>query len=262
MKNKKEKILNYIHSLGISEAGVANDESGFSAFVCLFPYFSGYKDGANLSVYTYSEDYHILVKKYLTKIADYIKTQFPDVITTLCVDNHSGNDRQMAHAAGLGIIGENLLLINKKYGSYVFIGYVLTNLSFPLDTPLSGSCAKCGACYASCPGGMSNAFDISKCASHISQKKGELTKREQEILKKSGLVFGCDICQRVCPMNKNAALSHLPEFTENLKYTITHDEISHLSERQFKAEFGSRAFSWRGRKILERNLKILDCIKK
>lgn len=251
----KTKIFDYIHSLGIEKCGVAPCEKNF-AIVCLFPYFGGYRDG-NLSVYTHSRDYHTIVGKKLKEICDFIHTLSPEAECECFCDIGPEIDRHLAYLAGLGFYGENKMLINDDFGSYFFIGYVLTNLPLAPDSPLDKECLKCGKCKKGCPGGaLGDSFNIEKCASHISQKKGELTKEETEILKKSALIFGCDICQRVCPHN-NITPRPMKEFTEDIISSLSLSDLEGLSNKEFASKYKNRAFSWRGKKVLERNLKLL-----
>lgn len=251
----KTKIFDYIHSLGIEKCGVAPYGEKF-AVVCLFPYFSGYRDG-NLSVYTYSRDYHLIASEKLGKISGYIKSLSPEAQCECFCDIGPEVDRNLAYLAGLGFYGENKMLINDDFGSYFFIGYVLTTLPLPLDAPLEKECLKCGKCKEACPGGaLADGFNIEKCASHISQKKGELTQEEIEVLIKSSLVFGCDTCQRVCPHN-NITPRPMAEFTEDIISSLSKSDLEGLSNKEFMNKYKSRAFSWRGKKVLERNIDIL-----
>lgn len=260
----KSEIISYAKSLGITEAGIAGDGESWSAVVCLFPYFSGVREGADLSVYAYSLDYHKIVDTYLEKIEKFIQGLSPHAKTSRHVDTGAPRDKELAHMAGLGFYGRNSLIINEKYGSFAFIGYVMTDLALPSDAPLDKTCASCGACQAACPGSAisENGFCAEKCASKISQTKGELTKEQQDILKKSGYIWGCDICQNVCPHNKNVRHTNLLPFTENLVFTLSKDELESLSDQEFKQKYGNRAFSWRGRATILRNSKILSVLKR
>ncbi len=252
----KNKILNFIRSLGIEKCGIARFGKR-SAIVCLFPYYCGERDG-NLSLYARSLDYHLVIKEKLSPVCDFIRTLSPDGECQIFADIGPEVDRRLAYEAGLGFYGKNKMLINDDFGSYFFIGYILCDLDLAPDTPLQKTCMGCNRCIENCPGGaLGEEFDINKCASHISQKKGDLTESEIAILKKSALVFGCDMCQRVCPHN-NITPKPMEEFTKDLIDNINLSDLESLSNREFMKKYKNRAFSWRGKGVLERNIKLIE----
>lgn len=249
-----EKIISFNKSLGIEYTGFT-ELDGKTAVVCLFPYYTEKKDGSNISLYTYSEDYHIILKKYLSKIENFILENGYHTFGSYS-DISPYNDREVARNAGLGVIGKNNLLINEKYGSFVFIGYILTDIDFNKKDNIPGKCLNCGKCVKSCPSNCLKTNDYSVCISHLTQKKGPLTDYETSLIKKGGLVFGCDVCQLVCPMNKFVT-TPITEFYQNRIYNIEKDMIFNISNREFKRKYQNRAFSWRGRGVLARNYEII-----
>ena len=252
----KNKIFDFIHSIGIEKCGIAKYENKY-AIVCLFPYL-GEDNGGNLSLYARGYDYHNVIKEKLSLVTDYIKTISPSAECESFSDIGPEIDRHLAYSAGLGFYGKNRMLINDDFGSYFFIGYILTDLSLPMDKPLSKSCIGCNKCIESCAGGaLGDEFCLEKCASHISQKKGDLTENEIAILKRSNLIFGCDICQKVCPHN-NIAPRPMKEFTRDMIHTLYIDDIENLSNKEFLSKYKNRAFSWRGKNVLLRNINILQ----
>lgn len=254
----EQKIRTYAKSLGIEKCGFTR-YNGKSAIVCLFPYFQGYYDG-NLSLYARSIDYHLIIREKLEALTEFIRTLSPESTCENFADIGPQIERQLAYDAGLGFYGKNGMLINDDFGSYFFIGYILCDLPLKADKPLDKSCIGCNACINACPGGaLKSGFEISKCASHISQKKGELTEGEIDILKKSGLIFGCDTCQRVCPHN-NITPKPMGEFTDDLIHFLNIEDIENLSNKEFMRKYKNRAFSWRGRNVLLRNLNIFKCL--
>ena len=252
----KTQIFEFIHSLGIEKCGVASYD-GKSAIVCLFPYFTGLEDG-NLSLYARSLDYHKIIKEKLSCVCDFIHTLAPCADCDIFSDIGPQIDRRLAYDAGLGFYGKNHMLINPDFGSYFFIGYILCDIALEPDSPMEESCKGCDRCIKSCVGSaLVDGFDIEKCASHISQKKGDLTDSEVAILKKSGLIFGCDMCQRVCPHN-NITPKPMKEFTTNLIHSLNIEDIESLSNKEFMRKYHDRAFSWRGRNVLIRNLQLFQ----
>ena len=118
-------------------------------------------------------------------------------------------------------------------------------------------CLGCRKCIKACPTGALGecGTDGYKCLSYITQKKGELTQQEQELMRKCGTVWGCDICQDVCPHNADAEQTDIDEFREDLIDTLKLD--SNISNKEFRRIYGKRAFAWRGKAVLVRNLEIL-----
>jgi len=252
----KKKILDFITKSGIRKCGVTVFE-GKSAIVCLFPYFNGCIDG-NLSLYARSYDYHKVIKEKLSPVCDYIESLSPDAGCEIFADIGPSVDRALAYKAGLGFYGKNGMLINDTFGSWFFIGYILCDLALEPDSPIEKSCLGCDKCIESCPGNaLSDSFCLERCASHISQKKGELSEGEIELLRKSGLIFGCDICQRVCPHNDVPPCA-LDEFKKDLIHSLGKSDLEELSGREFMKKYKDRAFSWRGKGVLERNLTIIE----
>lgn len=250
----KQEIKNFAASIGIEETGVT-ELDGKTAFVCLFPYFSGYENG-NLSVYAYSTDYHIVTRRKLNQICEFMRGLGAEYAEGFA-DIGPSVDKDLAYSAGLGFYGRNTLMINPRLGSYFFIGYVLTDLPLEPDSPLGRSCLGCGRCAAACPGGaLKDGFDISRCASAVNQKKGGLSEEETELVRRAGYAFGCDICQKVCPHNQNPP-PPMPEFLENRVFNLTEEMFADLSNREFKEKYGSYAFAWRGKNVLLRNIRIL-----
>ncbi len=251
----KEKIRLRANELGIKEVGFT-EYSGKSAVVCLFPYFSGYETG-NLSVYAYSPDYHVIVRDKLKQLGNFLSENGAETVEGF-VDIGPEVDKNLAYQAGLGFFGRNSLLINPRLGSYFFIGYVLTDLKLEPDKPAGTCCKGCGRCAAACPGGaLDGGFNAERCVSAITQKKSELTPKEKALIKKADYVFGCDICQKVCPHN-NIDFEPMPEFTHDRIFDLKAEMLDGLSNREFKEKFGGYAFAWRGKGVLLRNLKILD----
>ena len=225
-----------------------------SLIVCLFNYNCG-RTG-NISKYAMGEDYHSVIKKKLAAFAEPLRAAGFDCMEFS--DSWSMNERYLAACAGLGFVGKNRMFISRKFGSYVFIGTIITNCELEPSEAAKSSCAGCNMCIKSCPGGAlseDRGFNESRCLSYITQKKGELEPWETELIRKGKSAWGCDICQEVCPHNKNAPCTDIEEFSNNLISGLNIDED--MSNKEFKRAYSNRAFSWRGKAPLVRNLKIL-----
>lgn len=222
-----------------------------SVIVALFPYSMEAEAyaGGNLSRYACVRDYHEIVPQYLNRAADQLRALFPGEQFEAFADNSPIPEVRAAALAGLGRIGRNGLLIHERYGSWVFIGELVTTLS--LELPLCGplSCLDCGRCLLSCPAGALTAAGLNrqKCLSAVTQRKGELGERERERIRSTGCAWGCDICQIVCPMNDGVLTRPLPEFEETFRPAA-----------EPGGPLEGRAYAWRGRKVIERNLCLLS----
>ena len=222
-----------------------------SVIVVLFPYYlgDGYYENRNISKYAVPPDYHEICGRYLKEITDSLKETYTNFEFQYFCDNSPINEVMAAVFAGLGVKGENSLLINEKYGSFCFIGEIITDLEIQCDDSDIKFCKKCGLCSKKCINKAItvNGIEKVKCLSEITQKKGVLTKEEENLIGLSGCIWGCDICQDVCPMNMHIEPSPLKDFYENAKAVYSGDEDYDKS----------RAYSWRKKDVINRNLKIM-----
>ncbi len=224
-----------------------------SVIIYLVPYFT--EQGINISSYAVSRDYHIFIKELNSRLIAFLKEKYPEAHFSGYGDHSPIDERLAAASAGLGIIGKNGLLINERYGSYVFIGEVLTDLprsvfGMPRDSDIL-ICEDCGLCLDACPTGALNGRGA--CLSDITQRKGELSLTEAELMKKCNTVWGCDICQRVCPHNASPEKTPIPFFYEESIVFLDEITISSMTDEEFER----RAYSWRKRKTVERNIEKL-----
>ncbi len=229
-----------------------------SVIVALFPYYAGKEYAGNLSLYCRSTDYHTVTAAYLEKISAYVTRSFGGRCRCIA-DTSPLDDRWLAYCAGLGFFGDNRCFFHDTYGSYVFIGSVLTTVPFAPDRPQAKECLHCGACRRACPGQCfsGGTYHYQRCKSYLTQKKGSFTLPELNIMGKTPSVFGCDVCQLVCPLNAAVPAAPLPDFLHLRLTHISRHSIEPLSNRQFQQIFGNRAFAWRGKKTLLRNFDAL-----
>ncbi len=168
-----------------------------------------------LSKYAHGKDYHFVLKQKMNLLFDFIKKQNPEAEGRIFVDSAPVLDRAWARRAGLGWIGKNSNLISRSAGSFVFIGEIILNMELEYTPiPESDFCGNCTRCIEACPTEAildNRTLDAEKCISYQTiENKGDIS---QELSGKlANRVFGCDICQDVCPWNRNA-LQHLePDF--------------------------------------------------
>lgn len=215
--------------------------------VFLIPYNTGVGEKRNVSRYAVSRDYHLYVKQLEKRLEAECKENF-----RIFADTSPFDERTLAKKLSLGVFGKNGLLINEKYGSFVFLGEIVTQSAVSLR---GGSlcereaCLSCGGCAKVCPTGALTTGTA--CVSEITQKK-KISCDEEEIIKKHSLVWGCDICQDVCPHNKNVPMTPIRFFYDARLEVLTSDSIERMSDE----EFLSRAYSWRGKNVILRNLTL------
>lgn len=219
-----------------------------TVIVVLFPYRHEDKP-SNLSRYARVPDYHVAAGGVLEKAAARLREAFPDDTFLPFIDNSPIPEIRAGSLAGLGCIGDNGLLIHPEYGSWVFIGTMITDLDVPLDGHPVTRCLHCGRCARACPGQCLEHAERDTCVSRISQKKGTLTAAEERLLRKSGMAWGCDVCQEVCPLNDHAKIQPHPCFGDAYTSALTPESIADLS---------GRAYGWRGQAVLKRNLSLID----
>lgn len=210
-----------------------------------------------LSKSSWGTDYHkVLIKKIELLIAEIKKVA--DFKYNYFVDTGPLVDRELAVRAGIGYYGKNCSVINDEYGSFIFLGYILTDLSLESNERLESKCGDCNLCIRACPtGALEGPFRLNpkKCISYLTQTKDNIS---EELRSKMEIkIYGCDTCQLVCPKNKNVKMSSHEEFIPNItKGYVDLEELLHMSNKQFKEKYGHMAGSWRGKNILKRNALI------
>lgn len=228
-------------------------------FVAAFPYYAGDVPG-NLSRYARGSDYHTSVVYRLEGVCRAMEARWPGRRFLPGADNSPIPEKTAALLAGLGVLGNNSLVLTPRWGSYVFFGTILTDLTdwdWPEPRP-AGPCLNCGRCVAACPGGAigGEGMDPSRCLSHLTQKKGELDPDQTRLVAEHSLIWGCDRCQEVCPYNRDLPLTPLPEFRTGLIHRLDRGDLAGLTARQFRERYANRAFTWRGPGVLLRNLDL------
>lgn len=171
-----------------------------------------------ISKYAYGDDYHKVLKDKLFLLLEYIYSLEEGVSGRCFVDSAPVLEHSWAREAGLGWIGKNSLLINKKFGSFTFIGELIIDIELDYDIPFTASyCGTCTLCIDACPTSAivePKQIDARKCLSYNTiERKDDIP---QSIREKMGdIIFGCDICQDVCPWNKSLIANNILEFKPN-----------------------------------------------
>ena len=226
-----------------------------TAILIAVPYHTAACDDRerNISAYAVPRDYHGYFKMLFDELIPSLEKAFPEHKFAGFADHSPIAEVEASAKAGLGIIGKNHLLITEKYSSYIFLGEVITNALLPCKTEEKRFCEDCGACLAACP-----MNEIGTCLSALTQKKGELTNEEEATLRRYGSAWGCDLCQEICPHTKaakhNGTLhSPIPYFSEATIPVLTLEALDNMDDETF----ATRAYAWRGRPTIRRNLCIL-----
>lgn len=257
--------IEYFAALDIKKLNIVNERllerSGVvpkSVIVFLIPYYGGGAD--NLSIYSTSRDYHLYIKELNSRLIPMIKQMYPDAALVGFGDHSPIDERHAAVSAGLGMIGKNGLLINEKYGTFVFIADIITDVEpdvigavNPRDAVF---CEGCGLCLEACPTGILSG-DGNRCLSEVTQKKGELSDDEKELILRCGSVWGCDACQLSCPHNAEPVITPIEFFKTERIERLDLETLDAMSDE----EFSERAYAWRGRKTVRRNLILFEAQK-
>lgn len=224
-------------------------EKAQGVITMLFPYCldADKYENSNISRYACVVDYHSVAMKILDELCVKLRAEWPDEAFEPFVDNSPIPEVYAAALSSLGRVGRNGLLINEKYGTWVFIGEIVTTLYLDNSSEVQ-LCENCGACEAQCPVGAicDGRVDKSKCLSDITQRKTEPTDEQRKFIKESGCAWGCDICQLVCPHNIGVKTTYIDEFIQS---------FSPLADAE---SLEDKAYGWRGKKVIERNLKLLE----
>jgi len=211
---------------------------------------------AQVARYARGKDYHVVMKKKMAQVVEFLKTNQEDFEYKTFVDSSPLIERFLAEKTGLGWVGQNTCFYTKATGSWIFIGEILLTIDLKTynPNPSSGGCHDCRICVKACPtGALEGGYTLNshKCLAYISQAK-EVIPKEFRGLMKDNLV-GCDICQEVCPNNKGVLPNGNEDFKSRDFYNIDIKNILSLSNADFKRLYTEAAFGWCGKKILQRN---------
>lgn len=226
-------------------------------------YFSGYQQSDlssefKFSNYAWGDDYHKVLKKRLKILLEWIKNASPEIKGVVCVDTSPVMEKVWAEKAGLGWQGKHTNLITRDYGSWLFLGEIILNIPLEYDKPfIDDLCGTCTACIDDCPPGALSEYEIDskKCISYQTiEHRGDFDEPSIDL---DSWIYGCDICQEVCPWNKKFA-----KITEEKSFYPRNEIIEYsdgdwkqLNEDQFRKIFKDSPAKRTKHSGLKRNIK-------
>ena len=219
------------------------------------------EDTYKISKYAYGEDYHFVIKDKLKDIVHFITDNIGEINARVFVDSAPVLDRAWAKKSGLGWIGKNGMLINKQQGSFFFLAEIILDLELDYDNPITDHCGTCTACVDACPTEAifpNKVVDGSKCISYFTiELKDEILPKEVNG-KFEDWIFGCDICQDVCPWNRFSLVHDEPKFKPNEKLlNFSKSEWKELTEEIFQEIFKKSAVKRTKFRGLKRNIDFI-----
>jgi epoxyqueuosine reductase len=220
-------------------------------------------DAPKISKYAYGRDYHDVIREKLNKYIEYIKSEVGEFNGRGFVDSAPVLERSWAQRSGLGWVGKNGNLINKQMGSFFFIATLITDLDLKADEPFTKDfCGSCTRCIDACPTDAilpNKVIDGSKCISYFTIELKDMLIPGEMKGKFENWMFGCDICQDICPWNRFAKPTNEIEFTPLPElFDISTKEWETMTEEKFKKIFGQSALNRSKLKGIQRNLKFLQ----
>lgn len=240
-------------------------ENAKSVIVVLLNYYTDEKPDAlsryRFSKYAFGFDYHDVMRYKLRQLSTYITSFYPGASVRLFTDTAPVMEKVWAQKSGAGWIGKNTCLVTQKNGSFFFIGGLVTDIDLPVDPPAADHCGNCRKCLDACPTGAliePYVLDAGKCISYLTiEHKDELP--SNNLLRSQEFIFGCDICQDVCPWNKFSNRHEVPEFNMSDAFrSLTKEKLENLGRDEFSVIFKKSAVKRCGFNGLVRNIKAIN----
>ena len=216
-------------------------------------------DQAVVAIYARGRDYHKVLRQRLQSLADVIEKKIGPFGYRVFVDSGPVMEVELANKSGLGWRGKHTLLLNREAGSMFFLGEILVDVPFPVDEPITSHCGECSACINICPTQAITApyqLDARRCISYLTiEHQGPIPEELRPLM--GNRVYGCDDCQLVCPWNKFAQLSSVPDFLP--RHGLEHADLLNLwswSEEDFMSKHEGSPIRRIGYESWRRNLAV------
>lgn len=219
-------------------------------------------DTPKVARFAYGLDYHQIIRGKLNQLLDRMREQGIQVLGRAFSDSAPILERYWAWKAGLGWIGKNQQLILPGKGSYFLLGELLIDLELDYGTPIPNHCGGCSKCLQACPTAAlnGNRLDANRCLSYLTiEKKGSFTANETKLVSDSNWIFGCDICQEICPWNRFASANSISEL-QPTEHFLNLDEAKFrkMNESSFETYFSGTCLERTGLEGLKRNMEALN----
>ena len=239
-------------------------EGSKSVISLLYNYYSDKKqidsEAPKISMYAYGEDYHHVIKAKLKELINTINEKIGEVNARAFVDSAPVLDKAWARKSGLGWMGKNANLITKQQGSYFFIAEIILDVEFEYDAPINDYCGTCTKCIDACPTEaiiQPYVVDGSKCISYFTIELKDAIPQEMKG-KMDNWMFGCDVCQLVCPWNRFSILHNEPAFEPSVELLgMNSADWQNIEEETFRKVFKKSAVKRTKYTGLMRNITFL-----
>ncbi|KXS43030.1 MAG: iron-sulfur cluster binding protein [Candidatus Frackibacter sp. T328-2] len=211
------------------------------------------------SKFAWGRDYHQVLGEKLEQLIGFLRTKNDNLEVKKFVDTGPTVDRALARRAGIGWQGKNCSIINPDYGSWIFIGGIITNLELEFDAPIEDQCSGCRKCIEACPtGALVDEYTLksNKCLGYITLSKGYIEKEDRR--KMGTRIWGCDTCQDVCPHNQKVKFGNHSDFLpQTLEAYPQLSSLLALTNKDYEEKFKPTPMNWRGKRPIQRNAAIV-----
>lgn len=216
-----------------------------------------------VSRYVWGRDYHKILRKKLHRLADSLRDELGESVETrVCVDTAPIIEREVAARAGIGWLGKNTMVLDRRLGSYFFLGEILTTAELQPDAPATDHCGHCTRCLEACPTGAliePYRMDARLCISYLTIEHRSVID-PVPAAKMGDWVYGCDICQEVCPYNRKAEVGSEPAYELQKNALVPHprvDEVMELNAEQYGVLARGRAIKRASLEMMQRNAAVV-----
>lgn len=210
--------------------------------------------------YALGDDYHDVFKPRLLALADWLRERHPGAQTKAAVDTAPVLEKELAARAGIGWMGKNTCIINREVGSWLLLGEVITTLDLPSDDAADDHCGSCTRCIDACPTGAITApyrMDATRCISYLTiEHRGEVSEGDET--KIGEWLYGCDVCQDVCPHNRRAPASDNRAWEPRFETgTLALDAVASWSNDEYRTRLRGSAMRRVKLPLLQRNARLV-----